>query len=254
MSNDYSKKIAEAIELFKTHQKKAQAYISSLFKDSKQPLAGTGKKLGFTFFQGLSDLELPVKKITNNLLVSKKKELRILGLFTLAEYGRKHPKQVFNLFRRFAKDHDAQVRDAAAIAFRRVIENNKKAAILFLRACTLDLNTKVRRFVCETMRPVGENRWLLKQPKKSLSILIMFMRDGSMPVKKSLSTNLAELSRKDPKLIYDFLNIQMKLGNLNTYWTIYRACRELIKLNKYRKLILKLLNIDEYNLDGKLYR
>ncbi|MFC1517974.1 DNA alkylation repair protein [Candidatus Margulisiibacteriota bacterium] len=257
-----SPNIDQAVQLLKSGQKKAQDIICRVFDKACQPKKDkpgkgpiwAGRHLGDTFLAKFQDSKLPLQAQANKLLHSPKKELRILGLFILAEYGRFKPKTVFKDFRKYSKDGELQVRTAAAIAFRRVLEKNKKEALLFLKLLAIDINADTRRFVCEVLRPVGDSRWILKQPEKSLSALRLLMWDGDMGVKKALSSNLNILSKRDPALIYQFLAQQLRVGNLHTYWIAYRSVKELVKQQKYRKKVLKLLKIDEYSHKGKVYR
>lgn len=254
----------QVLVFLKTGHKQARTAFAALFKNTynsiptpQRPARGlpwVGRTLSRPLYKNITNLKLSRQKITNDLLYSSKKELKILGLFLLAEYGRGHPKKVFNTFRRFAKGNNEQVRQAATLAFRYVMEKNRTESLRFLKILAFDLNPLDRRFICEALLPVGENRWLLKNPQKSLAILKILMWDGHLIVKKALGNNLSELSRTHPALILDFLAKQLRLGNLHTYWIAYRACHELAKQKKYRKEVLSLLKVDEYCIRGKVYR
>ncbi|MBU0580629.1 MAG: DNA alkylation repair protein [Candidatus Margulisbacteria bacterium] len=256
--------INQALILLKTRQQKAQQYFISLIKQNyfdlpqeKRLLKDTflaEEKLGRKIFTRISSLNLPLLNIIKKLLFSKKRELIILGLFILAEYGRVYPHKAFLFYKAFAMNDDEKVRKSVVLSFRRVLVKKRKESLIYLKKLTLNFNIRTRWFVCAALSPTGENRWILEEPKKILDILKWFMRDSAMPIKEVLGNNLNELAKKQPEIIMEFVERQLKLGNLHTYWIVYRAARDLVKNTKYRSRILKLLKIDAYTYQKKTFR
>ena len=190
--------IIEVINLLSGKQRTPLSRVEELINsfqtksDKKKGLVWFGEKVSSSFYFGLANRNIPVLQTAKNLIYSNKKLLIVVGLFVLAKYGKNNPRKVFSYFKAFAKHDDRQIRSAAAIAFRRVVAKNRAESFKYLKRLVFDINIYVRQFVCETLRPVRENKWLLDNPEKSLTILKGFMWDGNMSVKKKLSTNLGE--------------------------------------------------------------
>ena len=171
----------------------------------------------------------------------------------MVEYGKVNPNGVLEFFLQTANSEDWVVREFAAAGFRRLIKPCRTVALPWLKQVARNDNPNLRRFASETLRPVVENRWLIKEPAASLEILRLLFREAHPYPRTSVGNNLSDLSRRNPDLILAIVKELVESGDANSYWIAYRACRNLIKQNPTK--VMDLLGVDEYHYkDRNFYR
>ncbi|MEW5872873.1 MAG: hypothetical protein AB1894_26675 [Chloroflexota bacterium] len=174
-------------------------------------------------------------------------------VFLMAEYGKRHPAEVFDFFEQTAQSDDWVVREFAAAGFHKLIGPNREVALPFLQRAARAPQPNLRRFASETLRPVTDNRWLLKQPEYSLSVLRLLFREAHPYPRTSVGNNLSDLSRRQSELIYAIVAELVASGDSNSYWIAHRACRNLVKQDPLR--VMDALGVDEYHYkDRNFYR
>jgi aminopeptidase YwaD len=172
-------------------------------------------------------------------------------LFMLGEYGQSHPEAVFSDFTQAAVAPAWVVREFAQGAFRRVIGPNRMVVHPWLMQNAADARPELRRFVAETLRPVTTNQWLYADPEYLLSVLRRMYREPHPYPRTSVGNNLSDLSRRQPELIFAVVAELIGLGDRNSAWIAYRACRNLVKKDPTR--VMDLLGVDAYHYKNRNY-
>jgi 3-methyladenine DNA glycosylase AlkC len=174
-------------------------------------------------------------------------------IFLMAEYGVRHPAETFGFFETAAGAEHWVVREFTAGAFRKTIGPNKDVVLPWLQKMAQSSDPNQRRFASETLRPVTHNKWLNQQPEYSLSVLRLLFKESHPYPRTSVGNNLSDLSRRQPKLIFELVKDLVASGDANSYWIAYRACRNLVKKEPQR--VMDLLRVEEYHYkDRNFYR
>jgi 3-methyladenine DNA glycosylase AlkC len=197
--------------------------------------------------------ELDLFKAGTELYENIREDSMLTGIpvFLVSEYGIKKPKETFDFFLKVSDAPGWVLKEFAAIAFRKPIEANRELCYDFLFSNSKNDNPNIRRFVCETLRPVVENKWILTDPDYSLIILKnMFKEENEFP-RTSVGNNLSDLSKKHPELIFKIIAELVDYGNKNSYWIAYRACRNLVKKNPHK--VMDILKVNEYHYKDRNY-
>jgi 3-methyladenine DNA glycosylase AlkC len=180
---------------------------------------------------------------------------RLIGvpIFLMAAYGRGHFGEVIEFFEHVADAENWEVREFAAGGFRSLLRPNKAEALPWLKRTAMSKSPNVRRFVSEMLRPVAKGRWLIHEPKYSLSVLRLMFREAHPYPRTSVGNNLSDLSKHHPGLIFSIIDELAATGDQNSHWIAYRACRNLVK--EYPERVMDALGIDEYHYkDRHFYR
>lgn len=151
-----------------------------------------------------------------------------------------------------ASSNNWQLREYAQMFFRKVTNKYPEKTQLFLFEQAESEEANIRRFVAETLRPVVENRWILKEPNYSLSVLNKMFNDNNRYVRNSVGNNLSDLSKHHPELILDLVRKLTLSKDINAYKIAWRACRNLVK--KYPLEVFGALNTNEYKYKSSIYR
>ena len=103
-------------------------------------------------------------------------------------------------------------------------------------------NEHVRRLVSEGSRPrlpwAPKIPQFIKDPKPLFDLLSPLMEDEAIYVKKSVSNHLNDISKDNPALLLDFLEVYKKSKNINTQWIVKQALRSLIKKGDFKALAI----------------
>jgi len=202
---------------------------------------------------GLEDAQL--QSIALGLASNLPETDRLFGvpIFLMANYGQRHPAEVLPFFERVAASENWVVREFTQGAFRYIIHPHKDFIQPWLQQMAQSRQPYLRRFTCETLRPVTVNRWMLETPEYSLSVLQLMFREPHPYPRTSVGNNLSDLSRRQPELIFSIVQELMAMSDANSAWIAYRACRNLVKIQPQR--VLDLLCVDEYHYkDRNVYR
>jgi 3-methyladenine DNA glycosylase AlkC len=173
--------------------------------------------------------------------------LGVLSLHGLSDFG-----SVLPYFESAAASSDWQVREFSQMSFRRLIRAFPNQAKHYLIRLALSHDANLRRFVAETLRPVRDNRWFLRDSEYPLSILRTMFSESSPYARTSVGNNLSDLAHHHPELIYSIVDELVNSGDPNSYWIAYRACRNLVKREPVR--VMRLLRVDVYHYKDRAYR
>ncbi len=130
--------------------------------------------------------------------------------------------------------------------FKKFPEEMKKYYIKLVKSD----NPNLRRFACESIRPVADN-WFKKDPKTTFKIISHLFQESDPYPRTSIGNNLSDWARIDPEMVYGYLNKLVDSGDKNSYWIAYRACRNLVKKEPIR--VMDLLGIDEYKYKTRVH-
>lgn len=155
-------------------------------------------------------------------------------------------------FEKFSASSNWIVREFSAYFFRKLIRIDPDAVKKFYLKLTTSNDPNVRRFVSESLRPVAENKWMLKSPDYSLSIIKHLFKEKSPYPRKSVGNCLSDYSKALPEMVYRIVEDLVASGDNNSCWIAYRACRNLVKKDPLR--VMNLLKVDEYLYKGRNYK
>lgn len=144
-----------------------------------------------------------------------------------------------------------EVREFAQMYIRKITKKHPDTVQKFLMGLAVSDDPNKRRFASESLRPVGENKWINDKPEFSLEVLrLLFTEEDPYP-STSVANNLSDLSRKQGELILNVVSELLSLENEKAYWIAYRACRTLINTEKVK--VMNLLKVDTYTYKKKIY-
>ena len=188
----------------------------------------------------------PVFEIAEGLFSSNQEaRCRGVALGILSFYGLEDYPRVLPHFEAAAAAGSWDLREFAQMFFRRLIKKNPCQRQAFLLCLVDSEDANIRRFVAETLRPVQENKWFYSDPEYSLSVLRHLFKERSPYPRTSVGNNLSDLARRQPELVYALVAELVETGDKNSYWTAYRACRNLVKQDPLR--VMDLLRVDQYH-------
>ena len=199
--------------------------------------------------------DLLIREIALVLSVHLPKDDLIMGapIFLMGEYGKRYPTEVYEFFEKVAASENWVVREFAQAGFRQLILPNREIVHSWLKETAQKDDPYLRRFVSETLRPVAVNRWMNGDTEYSLRILGSLFRELHPYPRTSVGNNLSDLSRRNPDRIFSIVRELVEMGDKNSYWIAYRACRNLVKQHPLK--VMDLLGVDEYHYkDRNSYR
>ena len=249
----YDKEIKDSIILFKKLKDKIYSDIPDNYRISRG-ITWVLARISNLIYEKVEDKNI-LKKIALLLYANLDKSDRLQGvpIFLMSYYGINNPVDVFDFFIEIVSSDQWEVREFAALGFKRIIKNNKQIIANWFLKIVHDDNPNIRRFVSETLRPVSENRWLQKEPDYSIEILKSLFKERHKYPRTSVGNNLSDLSKKNPELILKIVKELVEMNNENSYWIAYRSCRNLIKIFPDR--VMDILKVDEYHYkDRNFYR
>ncbi|MBL7136576.1 MAG: hypothetical protein ISS81_08325 [Candidatus Marinimicrobia bacterium] len=167
-------------------------------------------------------------------------------------YGLNDYKKVLHYFKSAATSFNWDVRELSAILFRKLIKKYPDEMKIYLLQIVKSEDANIRRFVSETLRPVKENQWFYKNPDYPLSILKNIFKESSSYPRTSVGNNLSDLARRLPELVYGIVKELVDSRDKNSYWIVYRACRNLVKKEPIK--VMDLLKVDEYKYKKRIHK
>lgn len=177
--------------------------------------------------------------------------VRGLALQLISIYGVQYPDKAWPFLVRGGADQHWEMREFAAGFIDKIIKvYPQKIKLEYVKLVKSD-DANLRRFVAESLRPVRENKWFLKNPQYPFSILKhLFMESAAYP-RSSVGNNLSDWARSHPEMVYHIVEKLVNTGNSNAFWIACRACRNLIKKEPLR--VFDVLGIDQYQYKEKIY-
>lgn len=177
--------------------------------------------------------------------------VRGLALQLISIYGVQFPDEAIPFIFKGGSDTHWEMREFAAGFVDKIIKAHpEKMKTEYLKLVTSD-NANLRRLVSESLRPVRENKWFLKNPDYPFSILKHLFTESNPYPRSSVGNNLSDWARSHPEMIFNFVQKLVKTGNSNSFWIACRACRNLIKKEPVR--VFNILGIDQYQYKEKIY-
>jgi len=182
---------------------------------------------------------LEVKKQSLDVLISNDHwQIRHLAplIASNCSIEEKHLTSYLPIIKSAAIDLHFAVREAAQMAMRELLQVFPDEVLqLYDNEWIANPEENVRRCVSESLRPVlvGGKNWIHNEPQESVKRLKRLNRDPSLYVRKSVGNNLADISRKHPKLVLAILREWLDENNYNK-WTLFiarKACRRVVKIH-----------------------
>ena len=213
----------------------------------------TIKVLSEYLYTHLIEMDIPAYRTASNIFnkshdfKSKGVSLGILSFYGLGDY-----KKVLIFFESAAASSDWNMRELAGMFFRKLIKKYPDEMREYLLQLIESKDPNIRRFACETLRPVRENRWFYKNPDYPLSILRNMFKESSPYPRTSVGNNLSDLARQLPDLVYDLVEELVDSMDKNSFWIAYRACRNLVKEEPFK--VMNLLKVDEYKYKKRIHK
>lgn len=143
-----------------------------------------------------------------------------------------------------------EVREDAAGFVRKLFKKFPKEMKDYYMKLVKSDNPNLRRFVCESIRPVADN-WFKKDPKTTFEIISHLFKEPNPYARTSIGNNLSDWARIDPEMVYDYVRKLVASGDKNSYWIAYRACRNLVKREPIR--VMDLFGVDEYKYKTRVH-
>ena len=215
------------------------------------------KNLGLLFYNFL-DIKQNINliKLTVDLYNHKQKApfVKSMALQLLALKAIKSGELdiTMQVFRKAACHNHWQVRESAAGLIRQLVKHYPEPFHEWYLQLVKSQNPYTRRFVSESLRPVVENKWFLKNPDYPLSILKFLFNETHPYPRTSVGNNLSDWSKKDPDRIYKIITKLVVSKDKNSYWIAYRACRNLVKKNPDK--VMNLLGVTKYKYKKNRYK
>jgi 3-methyladenine DNA glycosylase AlkC len=220
-------------------------------KNSIPPKQRIGKGIVWTLRQirknVKAEVPLAIQKKSLNILINDKHwEIRKFTAFIAVNCSTEEKDLTYymSIIKDAAEDDHFGVRESAQMAMRELLQVFPKQIFRYYDKWVVDHNENVRRCVSESLRPVlvsGKN-WIRDKPDITIQILAKLNCDKSLYVRKSVGNNLADISRRHPKLVLKTLHEWLTANNYNkhTLFIARKACRHLVKTESMKvKQLLK---------------
>ncbi len=177
---------------------------------------------------------------------------KCVGLGMLSHYGMNDVDVVLPYFKDAATHDKWEIHEFAQMYIRKITKKYPDKVQAFLLDLTKSDNPNHRRFASESLRPVVENRWILKNPKFSLKVLRELFEESDPYPRVSVGNNLSDLSRQLPEVVFMIVEELVERANEDAYWIANRACRNLVKNEPLR--VMNILNVDVYTYKKQKYK
>ena len=157
------------------------------------------------------------------------REIRYVVINALGEISKKEYQNTRNFVLNILNDlQDWEMVDTLAL---RVIVNlakqNQEEMFYLLKKWTKSNNKWVRRLSAASIPPFIRAK--PSEAKICLKIIENLMEDEDLDVKKAVAWALREISKKDPKAVYEFLLNYINTQNKDTKWIIKEGTKKLPK-------------------------
>jgi 3-methyladenine DNA glycosylase AlkC len=216
---------------------------------------GIIKELGYELFTRLKETGIDVFDFALKIFDNPEHDpfVRSLGVQLISIYGSeaRDLSDVLLLFDRAASDKHWEIRECSAGFVRKLIKKYPDEMKEWYLKLVNSNDPLKRRFVCESLRPVADNRWLRKEPEYAFLIISHLFKEPSPYPRTSAGNSLSDWARIDPARIYNLVDKLVRSGNKNSYWIAYRACRNLVIKEPLR--VMDLLSVDEYKYKNRIH-
>lgn len=211
------------------------------------------KIIGDSIYKIIEKLKIDGFKIFTLLLnFTNNRKVKGIALEIISLYGLSDLEKVYPIFEKFSTDDDWEVREFAAGFFCKLTKKYPDDVRNFYLKMVKSTNPMKRRFVSESLRPVGENMYLVNNPQYSLSIIKHLFKERSPYPRTSVGNKLSDIARNHKELVFKIVEKLVKSGDKNSYWIAYRACRNLVKTEPVR--VMDILKINEYKYKTRIHK
>lgn len=215
------------------------------------------KKMGIYIYPLLCDKNIKVYDLASEIFNNPEHEqfVRSLSIQLLTIFGEKSGEleNVLPLLEKAAMDKNWEVRECSAGFVSKLIKKYPDNMHKWYLKMVKSKNPMQRRFACESLRPVADNKWFKKDPDFAFSIIKNLYKEFEDYPRTSVGNSLSDWMRIDEEKTLKIVRRLANNGNKNSYWIAYRACRNLVK--KEPILVMDILKIDQYIYkDRKFYR
>jgi 3-methyladenine DNA glycosylase AlkC len=156
------------------------------------------------------------------------------------------------IFELAATDERWEVRECSAGFVRKLVRRYPERMLAwYLRQARSD-DPYLRRFACESIRPVADNRWFRERPAFCFTVMECLYAEADPYPRASVGNSLSDWSRIDEERVFGIVEELARSGDKNSYWIAYRACRNLVKSSPKR--VMDALRVDEYVYKKRVYR
>ncbi|MFX0173259.1 MAG: DNA alkylation repair protein [Candidatus Hodarchaeota archaeon] len=140
------------------------------------------------------------------------------------------------LIKRAANDLHFGVRESAQMAMRELLQEFPNKTLSYYEQWISDSKENIRRCISESLRPIlvnGKN-WLRNNPQTAIQLLTKLNQDPSLYVRKSVGSNLADISKRDPILVLSTLRNWLTENKYDkrTMFIARKACRHIINTHQ----------------------
>lgn len=155
-------------------------------------------------------------------------EERTITAKILSQIGKKIPEESLNLIGSFLKNIDNwSICDVLATQGLRGIMATHRDRILDLASeCTKNEGKWIKRFGVATIVEVAHNK-SLEIPKEVFDIVKPLMATEDPDVKKAIAWALREISKREPKMVKNFLKDYQNSQDKNTRWIVREGSNKL---------------------------
>jgi 3-methyladenine DNA glycosylase AlkC len=213
------------------------------------------KQLGFELYPLLEEKSIDVYKVAIKIFQDLHNDqfVRSLAVQLISIYGfeTKDLKKVLPLFEKAAVDNNWEVRECSAGFIGKLTKKYPREAKNWYLSKVKSKSPLLRRFVSESLRPVADNRWLVKDPGFAFSIIENLYTESEPYPRTSVGNNLSDWARHDSQMAYRIVKKLVNSGNKDSCWIAHRACRNLVKKDPVK--VMDLLKVDEYKYKDRKY-
>ncbi|MBN1648266.1 MAG: hypothetical protein JW874_09550 [Spirochaetales bacterium] len=180
--------------------------------------------------------------------------VRSLGVQLLTIHADRsgRPETALPILEKAAKDDDWIVRECSAGYVRKLVRSHTEVMHEWYLKMVKSDNPFQRRFACESLRPVADNKWFRNNPAFAFSIIEYLFAEPSAYPRTSAGNTLSDWMRIDREKTLGIVRKLADSGDSNSYWIAARACRNLVK--KDPLLVMDLLKTDSYVYKDRKYK
>ena len=211
------------------------------------------KELGSQIFEELKDHAAPIYEICSGILDNHETDCWAQGIFLqiISIYGLENFEKAWPYIKKSAANDHWEMREFAAGFVSKLTEKYPDKIKNEYLKLVKSTDANLRRFVSESLRPVRKNKWFWKQPEYPFSIIRHLFKEPKPYPRTSVGNNLSDWMRVDAKYTWDIVKELAKNGNKNSYWIVYRACRNFVKKEPVK--VMDLLGVDEYKYKDRIH-
>ncbi len=206
--------------------------------ESKRTIPNVNKIFGVSFpIQDVIAVEISkldashadaVLSLLKTLWQSSSLEAQIITAKALGKVAKKAPEKTLTLIKKLLRDIDnwAVCDTLATQGLRDLIKTHKEEILELVLDSIKDKNKWIKRFGVVTLVELAHNK-KLEIPKKVFDIIKPLMTAEDADIKKAVAWTLREISKREPKMVKDFLSNYEKSQDKNTQWITKEGSKKL---------------------------